>query len=81
MKGVFNLRPPGTKSNVLWDVSLVLQKLRELHPLRKKLSLQEIMLKLTMLLMLTIAARTQTIQLLSIEGLRRTESDVTLTLT
>ena len=40
-----------------------------------------ITLKLTMLLMLTITARTQTIQLLSIEGMRRTESDVTLTLT
>ena len=80
MKGVFNLRPPGTKSNVVWDVSVVLQKLRELHPLHK-LSLKELTLKLTMLLMLTIAARTQTLQLLSLEGMRRTESDVTLTLT
>ena len=53
MKGVFNLRPPGTKSNVVLDVSLVLQKLRELHPLHK-LSLKEITLKLTMLLELKL---------------------------
>ena len=61
LKGVYNLRPPMPryKQMILWDVSVVLQYLKTLHPLRS-LTLKDLTHKLVMLISITTAQRLQT---------------------
>lgn len=68
IKGIYNLRPPAPKYNVTWDVSLVLNVLRKMSPV-KYISLKDLTLKLTMLLCLILAGRTQSLHLLSISDM------------
>lgn len=67
-KGVYELKPPVSKYNEIWDVSLVLNYLRLLHPIQE-LTLKQITLKLVMLTALTTAQRLQTLHLLDIQDL------------
>lgn len=74
LKGVYELRPPSIRYKEIWDASLVLNHLRNLHPLRS-LSLKQLSYKLVMLLALTTAQRLQTLYLMDlrdfhIEGTR-----------
>ena len=66
LKGVFQSRPALPKYTSIWDVKVVLSFLKTLSP-ASKLTLKELTLKLTMLLMLVSGQRIQTIQLLDIE--------------
>lgn len=68
MKGIYNLRPPLPKYVKTWNVSLVLTELKKLSPV-KSLSLKDLTLKLSMLICLIIAGRTQSLHLLSVSGL------------
>lgn len=63
LKGVFNARPTAARYVDIWDVSVVLNKLRDMSPC-KYLSLKDLTLKLAMLMSLTSAQRGQTLHLL-----------------
>ena len=52
LKGVFNKRPPRPKYSTVWDVDQVLTWFKKLGP-SESLSLQDLTIKTTMLLVLT----------------------------
>lgn len=56
MKGIFELRPPNPKNTTTWSVGRVVGSLQEMGPV-ERLSLQDLSLKLAMLLALTSSAR------------------------
>lgn len=68
MKGIYNLKPPMPRYVKTWDVNIVLNKLRTMSPV-KYLNLKNLTLKLSMLLCLILAGRTQSLHLLSIKHL------------
>jgi hypothetical protein len=65
------------KYNTIWNVDKVLLFLKQLSPV-KHLSLKELTLKLTMLIVLTNAARVQTVHLLSVHKLQKLRSEFIL---
>lgn len=69
LRGVFKLRPSTPRYAETWDVQLVLHQLRAMEPLCS-LSLNELTLKLAMLMALTQAARVQTLRLLLLGDIR-----------
>lgn len=71
MKGVFHLRTPQSRYSEIWDVSVVLNHLRTLHPL-EALPLKCLTHKLLMLIALVSAQRIQTILSLNIALMRKT---------
>ena len=68
LKGAFNLRPSVPRHSQVLDVSCVLKILRGLSSV-KDLSLKNLSLKLVMLMSLITASRTQSLHLLTMEGL------------
>lgn len=72
LKGVFNLRKPTPRYSETWDVSLVLDNMKRLHPLAT-LSLKTHSLKLAMLLALTSGQRCQTLVSLDIGSMKKTQ--------
>ena len=79
MRGIFNLRPTRVRYTEVWDVNKVLCYLRKLSPV-SELSLKYLTLKLTMLIALTNAARTQTVHLLSVNNMKRLRTEYVLQL-
>lgn len=77
MRGVFNLRPPTPRYAMTWDVTVVLQRIRDMEPLHS-LSLKDLSLKLVMLMALTQAARIQTLHLLLLDKISFGVNTVTL---
>ena len=73
LKGVYNLRPPKPRYTHTWDVSVVLQYLRTLSPV-KTLSLKNLTLKLVMLISLTCATRLQSIHCLKLHNMTKKKS-------
>jgi hypothetical protein len=67
MKGVFNIRPSRPRYQPTWDVNHVLLYLRKLSPM-KYLSLKDFTLKLSFLISLTNAARSQSTHLMSVNS-------------
>ena len=67
MKGVFRLRPSLPRYSCIWDVNIVLEYLKVFYP-NEELPLSHLTLKLTMLLALTTAQRTQTLHVLDIKN-------------
>lgn len=74
MKGVFNLRPSRPKYQKIWDVKKVLNYLCKLSPI-KFLSLQNLTLKLVMLIALTNAARCQSIHLMDVHSVNKLKGE------
>jgi len=72
MKGIFNSRKPTPKYSETWNVNLVLDHLKTLHPLTD-LSLKALSHKLVMLLALTSGQRCQTLAALNISNMKKTE--------
>ena len=70
LKGMFNLRPTRARPENTWDVNKVIIYLRDL-PTLKDIGIKDLTMKLTMLLALTIAARPQTIHLITTEGMKK----------
>jgi hypothetical protein len=71
-----NDRPPVSRYVKTWDVNIVLNKLRNLSPV-KYISLKVLSMKLAMILCLVLAERTQSLYLLTIENmLKGTQSYV-----
>ncbi len=64
MTGLFNLKPVFSRYTATWDPNVVLEHLKG-YPPATKISLKQLTLKLTMLIALISARRTQTIHLLS----------------
>ena len=67
MKGVLNIRPSRPSYQSTWDVNHVLLYLRKLSPV-KYLSLKDFTLKLTFLIALTNAVRSQSTHLMSVNS-------------
>lgn len=80
LRGVFQTRPALPKYTSIWDVKVVLTFLKTLSP-ASKLTLKDLTLKLTMLLMLVSGQRIQTIQLLNIEHMNVRSSVFEFTIT
>ena len=74
MKGVFEIRKPKPKYDVIWDASKVLTYLSTLHPV-KELPLKDLTLKLVMLLLLVTGQRGQSIHLMTLSAMKFTESE------
>lgn len=77
LKGVFNLRPPQPKYWKTWDASLVLTYLKKLSPI-KYISFKDLTLKLVMLIALTTASRSQSLNLLTIRNIEKKRSSFVL---
>ena len=73
MKGINNLRPPVSRYVQTWDVNIVLNKLRNLSPV-KYISLKVLSMKLAMILCLVLAGRTQLLYLLTIENMLKEQN-------
>ena len=76
MKGVFNVRPPRPRYSATWDVDIVINFLK-IKPY-EDLTLKELTLKLTMLMALSMAARPQTLNLLTLQGMIKNEEEIIL---
>jgi len=74
MKGVFNIRPSMPRYEKTWDVDKVLDYLRKLSPV-KYLTLKDLTLKLTMLIAITNAARTQSIHLMNVKNVYKVKGE------
>lgn len=68
MKGLFNKNPPVPKYKFTWDVSVVINFLRKLYPL-KDLTIKMLTLKLVSLISLTTAPRAQTLVALNLDNM------------
>ena len=79
-RGVYNARPSLPRYTEIWDVRSVLDKLREMPP-AYTLALKELTYKLVMLIALVSAQRGQTIHLLNIKNMTKTESSYSFTIT
>ena len=80
LRGVYNLRPSLLWYTEIWDVCIVLDKLREMSP-ASTLALKELTYKLVMLIALVSAQRGQTIHLLNIKNMTKMESSYSFTIT
>lgn len=74
MKGAFNIRPSRPRYHSTWDVNQVLLYLRKISPV-KYLSLKDLTLKLTFLIALTNAARSQSIHLMSVNSVHKLKGE------
>lgn len=75
LKGIFHLKPPIPRYNCTWDVSVVLNFLKGLYPL-KQLSLKSLTLKVTALIAFSCAPRAQTLQSLNIDFMKVQNRDI-----
>lgn len=75
LKGAFQTRPTLPKYTSIWDVKVALNYLKTFSP-ASKLTLKDVTLKLTMLLLLVSSQRIQTVQLLDIEHMKVCTSTV-----
>lgn len=79
MRSVFNQRPALPKYVITWDTDIMLRYLKSLGP-NKRLTIQLLTHKLTMLLLLLSGQRTQTIHLFDVRNMTLTFSRVTFTI-
>ena len=68
LKGVFELRPPMPRYSFIWDVNIVLDYLKNLHP-NEDMPLSFLSVKLVMLLALTTAQRAQTLHKINVNNI------------
>ena len=74
MKGIFELRPPLPRYEVIWDVNIVLEFLKNFNSNDSPLSV--LTYKLVTLLALTTAQRAQTLHLLNIKNINFENDEV-----
>lgn len=75
LRGAYNLRPYFSKTPFIWNVSVVLKHLKSWSP-TEELSLKQLTLKLIMLIALLSGQRVQTLHLLSIDSMDKTNDSV-----
>lgn len=78
-KGVFQLRPSKPKYNNTWDPCIVLNFVRELN--NEEISLEYLTYKLTILLALASGQRVQTLSLIEIHNIIRSEKGIEIRIT
>ncbi|XP_072032829.1 uncharacterized protein [Amphiura filiformis] len=76
IKGVFQIRPTLPRYSEVWDVTIVLNYLKSLHP-TNQLRLRDLTFKLTMLMALTTGQRVQTLHMLNLEDMVVHSNDIT----
>ena len=69
MSGVFNRKPTFPRYAETWDPQIVLNHLKG-YPDIKEMTLKQLTLKMTMIMVLVTAQLTQTLKLLSIEDVQ-----------
>lgn len=69
LKGVYNQRPSLPRYSAVWDASIMIEFLKKMSP-AKFLSLEDLSLKLTMLMSLVSAQRGQSLHLLSLSTMK-----------
>ena len=79
MHGVYNSRPSLARYTEIWDVRIVLDKLKAMSP-SSSLSLKDLTYKLVMLVALVSAQRGQTIHLLNIHNMTISDSFFSFTI-
>lgn len=72
LKGCYNLRPARPRYDRIYDIDPVLHMIEELYPL-EKLSLENLTLRLAILLAIVTAHRKQTLALITIDNIKRTK--------
>ena len=77
LRGVYNLRMPVSRYCEVWDVNKVLDYLRTLSPLNA-LNLKQLTMKLVMLIALTTASRSHSLNLLTIDNMVKEPSKYVL---
>ena len=77
MSGVFNLRPTKPKYKEFWDVSKLLCHLKMMPPVNI-LTLKLLSYKLATWIILTQASRSHSVKLLTIEGMKKDDSTITM---
>lgn len=80
LKGVFKQRPTKPKYSTTWDITPVLNYMEKLHPL-KKLKLKEAGEKVATLLALTTAQRLQTLALINIDNIVKSNVGISIKIT
>ena len=80
LKGVFKERPTKPKYSTTWDVTPVLNYMEKLHPL-KQLKLREAAEKVATLLALTTAQRLQTLALINIDNIVKSDTGINIKIT
>lgn len=73
MKAVYNLRPPVPRYSQTWDVDVLLRKVGSLSPV-SSLSLKKLTLKTVTLVAIILAARAQTLSVLSLTNMTKQTS-------
>jgi hypothetical protein len=79
MKGIFELRPALPKYSEIWDVSVVLEYLKNVD-IPTVLSLKQLTLKLTMLLCLLTGQRCQTVHSIDINHMQKMDDRYRITI-
>ncbi|XP_066589319.1 uncharacterized protein [Prorops nasuta] len=77
MKGVYKLRPCKARYEYIWDVSEVLEKLKEWFPL-EDLSVQDLTEKVVLLLALASGHRVQTLAAINIDNVKISSKEVVI---
>ncbi|KYN09294.1 hypothetical protein ALC57_18590 [Trachymyrmex cornetzi] len=80
MKGVYKQKPTRPKYATTWDITPVLDYFEKLHPL-KDLRLKDAAGKVATLLALTTAQRLQTLSLINIDNITRSETGINIKIT
>ncbi|XP_067204178.1 uncharacterized protein [Linepithema humile] len=80
LKGVFKQRPSIPKYATTWDITPVLNYIEKLHPL-KELNLREAGEKVVTLLALTTAQRLQTLSLIDIDNIVKSDTGLNIKIT
>ncbi|KAJ8911756.1 hypothetical protein NQ315_008808 [Exocentrus adspersus] len=80
LKGAFRTKPSFPRYDVTWDPMIVLDYIKQWHPL-ESLSLEKLVKKLVMLLVLATGHRIQTLSKLKIENIVNMESGVEIPIT
>lgn len=80
VKGVFELRPPLPRYTFIWDANIVLDYLKNFHPIQD-MPLSYVTYKLVMLLALCTAQRVQTLHAINVRNIEISSSLVIIPIT
>ncbi|XP_066600023.1 uncharacterized protein [Prorops nasuta] len=77
MRGIYKLRPSNPRYDYIWDVSLVLDKVKDWYPL-EELSLQSLTEKALILLALATGHRVQTFAAINVKNIEINEKELVI---
>lgn len=77
LKGVFNIKPPKPRYTEIWDPTIVLEYLQKQSPI-EDLTLEDLTMKLTMLLALTSGHRVQTLSKITTNNISTLQNKISI---